>query len=303
MASFTAKDVQSLREKTGVGMMDCKKALTEAEGNMDKAVELLRERGLAAAAKKAGRIAAEGLVHCVTVGDVSVVIEVNSETDFVAKNADFVGFVDAVAKTVATVNPADVDALLPLSLEGTDVTVEEALRDKILVIGENMKIRRFARYEGVSAIYVHGGGRIGVMVNFAADSAIASNEEFQNLGKDIAMQIAAAVPQYVGQANVPADVVSKEKEILTAQAMNEGKPQNIAEKMVEGRIRKFYEGVCLLDQPYVKDPDINVAKHVANVAAALGTSIEVVDFVRFERGEGLEKREDNFADEVASMMK
>ena len=303
MASFTAKDVQSLREKTGVGMMDCKKALTEAEGNMDKAVELLRERGLAAAAKKAGRIAAEGLVHCVTVGDVSVVIEVNSETDFVAKNADFVSFVDAVAKTVATVNPADVDALLPLSLEGTDVTVEEALRDKILVIGENMKIRRFARYEGVSAIYVHGGGRIGVMVNFAADSAIASNEEFQNLGKDIAMQIAAAVPQYVGQANVPADVVSKEKEILTAQAMNEGKPQNIAEKMVEGRIRKFYEGVCLLDQPYVKDPDINVAKHVANVAAALGTSIEVVDFVRFERGEGLEKREDNFADEVASMMK
>ena len=303
MANFTAKDVQSLREKTGCGMMECKKALTEADGNMEKAIELLRERGLAAAAKKAGRIAAEGLVHCVTVDGISVVIEVNSETDFVAKNADFVAFVDAIAKTVAKVNPADVDALLPLPLEGSDMTVEEALRDKILVIGENMKIRRFARYDGVAATYIHGGGRIGVMVSFAADSAVAAKDEFQTLGKDIAMQIAAAAPQYVAQGNVPADVVTKEKEILTAQAMNEGKPQNIAEKMVEGRIRKFYEGVCLLDQPYVKDPDINVAKHVANVAASLGSAIEVLDFVRFERGEGLEKREDNFADEVASMMK
>jgi elongation factor Ts len=303
MAEFTAKDVQALREKTGCGMMDCKKALTEADGNMEKAMELLREKGLAAAAKKAGRIAAEGLVHCASENGIGVAVEVNSETDFVSKNADFIKFVDDVAKTVAKQNPADVDALMALTLDGSSMSVEEALRDKILVIGENMKIRRFARYEGVTATYIHGGGRIAVMVKFAADAAVAAKDEFQAFGKDVAMQIAAANPQYVGQKDVPEAVVAKEKEILTAQAMNEGKPQNIAEKMVQGRISKFFKEICLLDQAYVKDADISVGQYVENTAKALGSSIEVLEFVRFERGEGLEKREDNFADEVAGMVK
>jgi elongation factor Ts len=303
MANFSAKDVQTLRERTGVGMMDCKKALTEASGDMDKATELLREKGLAAAAKKAGRIAAEGIVLCVTENNVSVAVEVNSETDFVAKNADFVAFVTAVAKTVANENPADVDALLPLKLNGSDMTVEEALRDKILVIGENMKIRRFARYEGVTATYIHGGGRIGVMVGFEADADLAGNEAFQAMGKDVAMQVAAANPQYVTSKDVPADVIEKEKEILTAQAVNEGKPQSIAEKMVQGRIGKFYKDFCLVEQPFVKDDKVSVGQYVQNVAKELGSSVEVKRFVRFECGEGLEKREDNFADEVAGMIK
>jgi elongation factor Ts len=303
MANFTAKDVQSLREKTGCGMMDCKKALVEADGNMEKAMELLRERGLAAAAKKAGRIAAEGLVQCVNVDGVAVAIEINSETDFVAKNADFVAFVDAVATTVAKQNPADVDALLALPLDGASDTVEEALRDKILVIGENMKIRRFVRYEGVTASYVHGGGRIGVIVGFEADTDTAAKEGFAVMGKDVAMQVAAANPQYVGKDDVPADVIAKEKEILTAQAMNEGKPQNIAEKMVQGRISKFYKEVCLLEQPFVKDQDMSVAQYVEKVAKELGGAVKVKSFTRFERGEGIEKRVDNFADEVAGMIK
>jgi elongation factor Ts len=303
MATFTAKDVQSLREKTGCGMMDCKKALVEADGNMDKAIELLRERGLAAAAKKAGRIAAEGLVACVTVDGVTVAIEINSETDFVAKNADFVAFVDAVATTVAKQNPADVDALLALPLDGASNTVEEALRDKILVIGENMKVRRFVRYEGVTASYVHGGGRIGVIVAFEADAATAAKDEFSVMGKDVAMQIAAANPQYVGKDDVPADVIAKEKEILTAQAMNEGKPQNIAEKMVAGRISKYYKEVCLLEQPFVKDQDMSVGQYIEKTAKELGSAVKVTGFTRFERGEGIEKRVDNFADEVAGMIK
>jgi len=301
MAVFTAKDVQTLRERTGCGMMDCKKALTESDGNMDKAIELLREKGLSAAAKKAGRIAAEGIVHAVVENGVGVVVEVNSETDFVAKNADFQGFVDAVAKTIAKQIPADVDALLPLKLDGSDMTVEEALRDKILVIGENMKIRRFVRFEGVVSTYIHGGGRIGVMVKF--ETGVGDKAEFQTFAKDVAMQIAAAGPLFLNKESVPQETIDKEKEILTAQAMNEGRPQNIAEKMVAGRIQKYYKEVCLLEQPYVKNGDIPVNQYVADTAKALGGDIKVVEFVRFEKGEGLEKREDNFADEVASMMK
>ncbi len=301
--AFTAKDVQSLREKTGCGMMDCKKALTESGGDMDKAVEFLREKGLAAAAKKAGRIAAEGIVHAVVENGVGVVVEVNSETDFVGKNADFVAFVDAIAKTIIKQNPADVDALLAVKLDGSEATVEEALREKILVIGENLKIRRFARYEGRVATYIHGGGRIGVMVQFAVDSAVPDNDAFSSFAKDVAMQIAAATPLYVNQKEVPQEVIEKEKEILTAQAINEGKPQNIAEKMVQGRIAKYFKEVCLLDQPFVKDSDNSVDTFVKNTAKDLGGSIEVVSFVRFEKGEGLEKKEDNFADEVASMVK
>lgn len=301
--AFTAKDVQSLRERTGCGMMDCKKALTEANGDMEKAIELLREKGLAAAAKKAGRIAAEGLVVSVVDEDkkVGVVLEVNAETDFVAKNAEFVSFVNAIAATVISENPSDVDALMGCKLAGSDATVEEALREKILTIGENMKIRRFVRLEGDLVSYVHGDGRIGVMVQF--DTDVASKDGFQAFGKDVAMQIAAAMPQYLNEAAVPSDILEKEKEILTAQAMNEGKPANIAEKMVNGRIKKFYKEVCLLDQPFIKDGDITVSQYVENTAKALGGKIAVVNFVRFEKGEGLEKRNDNFADEVANMVK
>ncbi len=299
--AFTASDVKNLRERTGCGMMDCKKALTEADGDMDKAIELLREKGLAAAAKKSGRIAAEGLVVSVVEGNVGVVLEVNAETDFVAKNADFVTFVNNVAKTIIKENPADLAALNDMKCVGTDMTVAEALRDKILVIGENMNIRRFERLEGALVPYVHGGGKIGVMVQF--DTDCADKEGFVACGKDIAMQVAAAAPQYLSKEEVPADVVEKEKEILTAQALNEGKPAAIAEKMVNGRISKYYKEVCLLEQPFIKDDELTVKKYVENVAKELGGKLVLTKFVRFEKGEGLEKREDNFADEVASMVK
>ena len=299
--AFTAKDVGALREKTGVGMMDCKKALTEAEGNMERAAEILREKGLAAAAKKAGRIAAEGVVLSIVEGNVGAVVEVNAETDFVAKNADFMAFVQAVAKTIIAGNPADVDALLQMKIAGGSDTVEEALREKILVIGENMKIRRFARYEGANMSYVHAGGKIGVLVNFETD--LAGKEGFETYAKDVAMQIAAAAPSYVRKEEVPQDVIDKEKEILTARAINEGKPANIAEKMVAGRIGKYYKDVCLLEQPFVKDGDQSVDQYTEATAKNLGGSIKVVKFSRFEKGEGLEKKEENFADEVAGMMK
>ncbi len=300
---FTAKDVKDLREKTGCGMMDCKKALTEADGNMEKAIELLREKGLAAAAKKSGRIAAEGLVDAYVSADgkVGAVIEVNSETDFVAKNADFKAFVKTLAQIVAEQNPADVAQLMELEYTGSGMKVEEMLREKILVIGENMNIRRFARFEGAVVSYIHGEGRIGVLVDFATD--VAGKDGFDAFAKDIAMQIAAAAPQYLCEEDVPAEVLDKEKEILTVQAMNEGKPEAIAQKMVAGRIKKFYKEVCLVNQQYVKDPDKDVKAYVDETAKALGGSIKINRFARFEKGEGLEKREDNFADEVASMMK
>ena len=302
--AFTAQDVKNLRETTGCGMMDCKKALTEADGNFEKAIELLREKGLSAAAKKAGRIAAEGIVCALRdeAKKVGVVIEVNSETDFVAKNATFVQFVEDCARTVIDENPADVTALLACKIAGGTDTVEEALREKILTIGENLKIRRFARYEGDVETYVHGGGRIGVMVKFEVEGT-PDAAAFQAYAKDVAMQVAAANPTYLNKEAVPADIIAKEKEILTVQAMNEGKPANIAEKMVAGRINKFYKEVCLLEQPYIKDGDISVQKFTDNTAKELGVKIKVVDFVRYEKGEGLEKREDNFADEVASMIK
>ena len=302
MAGFTAKDVKELRDRTGVGMMDCKKALVSADGDMDKAIELLREKGLAVAAKKAGRIAAEGMVTAIVDREkkVGVLLEVNAETDFVAKNEKFQNFVSGVAKTILEQNPADVDTLMNMNYDGTDATVDATLKDLILVIGENMKIRRFARLEGDCVSYVHGGGKIGVLVKF--DTDLAGTEGFEECGKDVAMQIAAAAAQYMNKEDVPEDVVAKEKEILTAQAMNEGKPQNIAEKMVMGRINKFYKEVCLSEQPFIKDDKVSVGKYVADCAKKLGGTIKMVSFVRFEKGEGLEKREDNFADEVASMI-
>ena len=300
--AFTAQDVKDLRERTGCGMMDCKKVLTEADGDMEKAVELLRERGMAAASKKAGRIASEGIVYSVAdlASKLGAVVEVNSETDFVAKNESFQQFVKAVADVVIQDDPADLDALLACKM-GSE-TVADELREKILVIGENLKIRRFVRYAGTCAAYVHGGGTHAILVQFDTTDAVAANPAFTAFGKDIAMQIAAANPTYLDRDAVPAGDLDKEREILKAQAINEGKPEAIAEKMVAGRIGKFYETNCLTDQKFVKDPELTIAQYIANTAKELGGDIKVLAFTRFEKGEGLEKRNDDFAAEVASMV-
>ncbi len=303
--NFTAKDVVALREKTGCGMMDCKKALIASNGDADAAIDFLREKGLAASQKKASRIAAEGIAFAKVNADATagVVIEVNAETDFVAKNAQFGAFVENCADTVLESNPADVDALLAAKAAGSDLTIADELREKILTIGENIKIRRFVRFDGVVSTYIHAAGRIGVMVKFEADAAIAAKDEFKAFAKDICMQVAAANPSYLDQKNVPADVLEHEKKILLEQVMNEGKPAQIAEKIVMGKIGKYYKENCLLEQLFVKDNDLTVQKYVDKTAKELGGAIKVVDFVRFEKGEGLEKRNDNFADEVAGMVK
>ncbi len=303
--AFTAKDVAQLREKTGCGMMDCKKALTESNGDMDAAIDFLREKGLAAAAKKSGRIAAEGIAYAAAneAGNVGVVIEVNAETDFVAKNDEFINFVKTCAQTVIDQNPADVDALLACKAAGFEQTIAEILQEKILTIGENIKVRRFVRNEGAVITYIHGGGRIGVMVNFDITSAISEKPAFVEYAKNIAMQVAAIVPNYVDESEVPASVVEHERKILTEQVVDSGKPANVAEKIVEGRLKKFFKEICLVDQPYVKDGDLTVQQYTDATAKELGGTIKIKSFVRFEKGEGIEKREDNFADEVANMVK
>lgn len=307
--NFTAKDVAALREKTGCGMMDCKKALTEAEGNMDKAIDLLREKGLAASVKKAGRIAAEGVAFAEVseCGKVAVAIEVNAETDFVAKNAEFQAFVKTCADTVIYENPADVEALLQCKAHGSDMTVDALLKDKILTIGENIKVRRFARYEGAVTSYVHAGGRIGVIVKFAVDEGIAATEGFKTYAHNVAMQIAALNPEYLDEASVPAERVEKEKAIFMQQLAedekNKNKPQNVLEKIVTGRLGKFFKEICLVDQAYVQDGNMSVKQYTESVAKELGGDIKIEAFTRFEKGEGLEKREDNFAEEIASMVK
>ncbi len=303
--AFTAKDVVALREKTGCGMMDCKKALTEAGGDMDKAIDLLREKGLAASVKKAGRIAAEGVAFAKVdnSGKIAVALEVNAETDFVAKNEEFQKFVDTCANTIIETSPADVEALLATKASGTEETVDALLKEKILTIGENIKIRRFARYEGAVVSYVHGGGRISVIVKFDTSDEIAAKDEFKEFGKNIAMQIAAVNPTYLHEEEVPAEVVEKEKAILKEQIINDGKPEAIAEKIVTGRLGKFFKEICLVDQIYVKDSSMSVQQYTESVAKELGGNIKIVSFVRFEKGEGLEKREDDFASEVASMVK
>lgn len=289
---ITAELVKNLREKTGAGMMDCKKVLTETDGDMEKAAELLRERGIAKAAKKSGRVAAEGLVATYVTGDkkVGAVVEVNAETDFVAKNEEFVGFVNDIAEIVATKNPADVEALLETAYKETGKSVKEVLTDKIATIGENMSIRRFERFEsqGLVESYIHGAGKIAVLVNFAKGET--------ELAKDVCMQIAAARPEYLKREEVPQDRVAKEMEILKAQAMNEGKPAEIAEKMVQGRIGKFYSEICLLDQEFVKDSSMKVGDLINSKGA------EMVKFARFETGEGIEKKEENFAEEVMKQL-
>ena len=284
---ITAELVKQLREKTGAGMMDCKKVLTETDGDIEKAIELLRERGIAKAAKKSGRIAAEGLVEAYVSedGKVGAIVEVNSETDFVGKNEEFKTFVMDVAKQVVKNNPATVEELLAqpsIAVEGK--TVQEVLVEKIATIGENLTIRRFARFEtdGLVEKYIHGDGKIAVLVNMKN-----GNKE---LAKDICMQIAAARPEFVNREQVPADRLEKEKEILKQQTINEGKPEAIAEKIVMGRINKFYEEVCLVDQEFVKDPSVKVSQILKDA--------EVVEFARFEKGEGIEKEEENFAEEV-----
>ncbi len=307
--NFTAKDVAALRAKTGCGMMDCKKALTASNGNVDAAVDFLREKGLAASAKKASRIAAEGLAATMVAADgkSGVVIEVNAETDFVAKNAEFRAFVDTCAATVLAEKPADLDALLNTKAVGTEMTVAELTREKILTIGENIKVRRFVRYDGVVSTYVHAAGRIGVMVKFDVDDAVAAKAEFAEFAKDVCMQVAAANPAYLCAAKVPAEVVEHEKKILMEQIANDpktaNKPAKVIEKMVTGRIAKYYKENCLVEQVFVKDPDLTVAKYVDATAKALGGAIAIADFVRYEKGEGLEKRSDDFASEVASMVK
>ena len=289
---ITASLVKELREKTGAGMMDCKKVLTETDGDLEKASELLRERGITKAAKKSGRIAAEGLVDAYISedGKVGAVVEVNAETDFVAKNEEFKSFVADVAKQVVEKNPATVEELLAqpsISEEGK--TVSEVLVDKIAKIGENMTIRRFARFEseGLVEKYIHANGKIAVLINMKNGN--------QEIAKDVCMQIAAARPEFVNRTQVPAERLEKEKEILMAQTMNEGKPEAIAEKIVIGRLNKFYEEICLVDQEFVKDP----SKKVSDIL----NGAEVVEFVRFEKGEGIEKKEENFAEEVMKQLK
>ena len=303
--AISAKDVMELRKQTDCGMMECKKALTQADGDFEKAIEILREQGLAAANKKAGRIAAEGMVYAVSYDNCAVVVEVNAETDFVAKNDKFVDFTKNLAKVVADENPADVEALMACKMG--DGTVDDALKALILVIKENIKVRRFARYEGHCAAYVHGGGTHGVIVKFETSDDVAAKPEFAAFGKDIAMQVAAANPGYVDEASVPAEVVAKEKEIMLAQMAQDpktaNKPEAVKEKMIEGKIKKFFKENCLVDQEFVKDGDLTVAQYTAKVAKDLGGEIKIVKFARFVKGEGLEKRADDFASEVASMVK
>lgn len=305
--AITASMVKELREITGVGMLDCKKALAETDGDMEKAVEYLREKGLAASEKKAGRIASEGVCLSYLSDDknVGVVVEVNSETDFVAKNPVFREYVLQVAEHIASSDAADVDALLNEKWKFDEsMTVAEALSSKIAVIGENLKIRRFEKYvkEGAGTIvsYIHGGGRIGVMIEIGCDNA---NEAVEEMGKNIAMQVAALNPKFIAVENVPEEYLAKEREILTQMTMNDEKnakkPANIIEKMIEGRLNKEMKEVCLVEQPYVKDGDLTVKKYIESVAKEVGAPITIRRMVRFETGEGLEKKQENFAEEVA----
>ena len=303
--AFTAQDVKTLREMTNVGMMDCKKALTETDGDMDKAVEWLREKGLAKAAKKAGRIAAEGMAYadvCPKCG-VGAIVEVNCETDFCAKSDLFVAFVKDICKTVITENPADIDALMNSKYAGSNLTVAETLPEKVMSIGENLQIRRFVRFDdNTSVAYVHAGGKIGVLVNLAVEGGIDATE----IGKDVAMQIAALNPRFWDKSEVSEEVLAEEKKIALALMDQDpkmaAKPQQVKEKIVLGKLNKFYEENCLLQQEFVKDGSMSVEKYIASAAKALGGSVKFVKAVRFMKGEGIEKKQEDFAAEVAAQM-
>lgn len=308
MAEISAKDVMELRKKTGIGMMECKKALVAAEGNFDEAIKILREKGLAVAAKKADRVAAEGVVDvakCEKCG-YTAIVEVNSETDFVAKNASFKEFVSAILKTILKNKPADLAALNACTLEGSELTVEAETKNKIFAIGENIGIRRFDLISGVTGTYIHGGGAAGVVVKFETTNGIEDTEAFKEYAKNVCMQIAAMNPLYVAPENVPASVIDGEKEILLTQIKNDpkmaSKPAAVIEKMVTGRVGKYYETNCLNEQQYVKEENMKVSAYTASVAKELGGDIKVVSFIKYERGEGIEKREDDFAAEINKLV-
>ena len=304
MAEFSAKDVAELRKQTGCGMMDCKNALKDANGDFEAAVKILREKGMAATAKKASRIAAESLVDIMTVGDVTAIVEVNSETDFVAKNATFQEFVKEILKTIIANKPADVAALMPCKM-ADGMTVEATLAENTYKIGEKLSIRRFTVIEGVVSTYIHGMGMTGVVVNFVTD--VADKPGFAEFAKNVALQTAAMPVQYLNREAVPAAVLEEEKAILIKQMQQDpkmaNKPAQVLEKIVVGKLGKFYETNCLMDQAYVKDDSLTVSKYVAQTAKELGGSIEVVGYVRYDKGEGLEKREEDFAAEIEKMVK
>ena len=302
--AFTAKDVAELRKQTGCGMMDCKKALTDANGDFEAAIKILREKGMAAVAKKADRIAAEGIVDILTIGNTTAMIEVNSETDFVAKNAVFQQFVKDLLKTVIVNKPADVDALMSCNIEGEDEgTVSDALASKTGTIGEKLSIRRFVIIEGITATYIHNKGETGVIINFDTDLDAAAIAE---CGKNVALQVAAMPVLYLNKESVPASVIEAEKEILVNQMKQDpkmaNKPEAVLAKIVEGRVGKYYETNCLMEQAYVKDDSMSVSKYVASVAKELGGNITVTGYTRFDKGEGIQKREEDFAAEIAKMV-
>ncbi len=305
--AFTAADVKNLREMTGVGMMDCKKALVATDGDMDKAVEWLREKGMAASVKKAGRVAAEGMAYAAVIDGVGVVVEVNAETDFVGKNEKFVDFVKGVAATVVKEKPADLDALMECKYNGTDLTVTQQQQEMVLVIGENIKVRRFSCFtEGVSVPYVHAGGKIGVLVNLETS---LSAEQVSELGKNVAMQIAALNPRFWDKSQVTQEILDEEKKVIMAQMENDpkmaGKPQQVLEKAAMGKMNKFYKENCLLQQDSVRSDvfEGSVEAYIAHVAKELGGTITFKNAIRFEKGEGIEKKQENFADEIASLVK
>ena len=307
MADISAKVVMELRKKTGCGMMECKKALVTANGDFDEAIKILREKGLAVAAKKADRVAADGIVDVYTADGCTAIIEVNTETDFVAKNASFKEFVHGILVTIVETKPADVAALLATKFAGKETTVEDELKQEIFTIGENMSIRRFEVIEGVTGTYIHGGGSAGVVAKFEVEGGVESTEGFAEYAKNVCMQIAAMNPLYVCKCCVPESVIQGEKDILLAQIKNDpklaNKPEQIIEKMVTGRIEKYYDTNCLVHQQYVKEENMTVQQYTENTAKELGGAIKVVSFVKYEKGEGIEKREDDFASEIEKLVK
>ena len=304
--AITAKDVSDLRAKTGISMMECKKALVEVNGNFDEAIKLLREKGLAVAAKKADRIASEGVVDIIKDNNTTVIVEVNAETDFVAKNASFKEFVKGILETILKYKPNNIDELLKMPYLNSDTTVEVALKEKIFTIGENISIRRFDIIEGITGTYIHGGGSAGVVAKFETTNDIETNEDFSEYKKNICMQIAAMNPSYISTDAVPENVIENEKTILIGQIENDeklkNKPDNVKNKMIEGRIRKYFERTCLNEQQYVKDDNLKVSKYTQNTALVLGGDIKIISFVKYERGEGLEKKEENFAEEINKLV-
>ena len=304
MAEITAGMVSELRSKTGAGMMDCKKALTEANGDLEAAVDVLRKKGLSAAAKKAGRIAADGIIVAAGEGKCCALAEVNSETDFVAKNVDFQNFAKSVAETVLKVVPADVEALKNVPLPSLGRTIGEELVLQIATIGENLSIRRFVRLavsDGIVSSYIHAGGKIGVLVELSTSKG--DDPRVAAVARQLAMHVAAASPQYLKREEVPAAILDREKDIASSKALESGKPANIVDKIVDGQINKFFGEVCLLEQAYVIDPDLKIAKVVEQLGKEIGAEVKLSAFARYQLGEGLEKKQDDFAAEVAAMSK